>query len=245
MTRKHPAAPNGNPGSWSVVALGFLTLALAFTVRGSLSLAMPVWQSEFGWSRTFISGIAATALLVMAMVAPFAGSLVDRRGSRPLLMLGLGAIALGTGLVAIARPPATSWLLPVGFAGIGAVGFGTVAQHVVAAAIAQRVERHRGLAVGIGTAGSTAGQLLLMPVLAIVMQSGQWRMAFMILAMACLLLIPAIWLALAAGGSGTVRHQPPRAEAGRHGNLGGDLGALFRSPVFQAIFWSYTNGPGR
>ncbi|WP_458098361.1 alpha/beta fold hydrolase [Roseomonas sp. WA12] len=65
----------------SVIALGILTLALAFTVRGTLSLTMPAWQTEVGWSRGFISGTAACALLVMALPAPFAGGIAWR--SRP------------------------------------------------------------------------------------------------------------------------------------------------------------------
>src|SRR5258708_33179295 len=73
MTNQTTTDPKSSAGAWGIVVLGFMTLALAFTVRGSLSLAMPVWQSEFGWSRGFISGIAAVALLVMAVVAPFAG----------------------------------------------------------------------------------------------------------------------------------------------------------------------------
>jgi len=155
-----------------VVILGFLTLAFAFSVRGSLSLVLPAWQAEFGWSRSAISGIAAIALLVMAAVAPFAGHLVDRHGSRPLLVGGLAAIGLGVVMIIRAQPGASSWLLPLGFAGVAAIGFGTIAQHVIAAAIAQRFDRHRGLATGIGTAGSTAGQLLLMPLLAVLMQAG-------------------------------------------------------------------------
>ena len=167
MIEQIAARPKIGAGTWGVVALGFMTLALAFTVRSSLSLAMPVWQAEFGWTRGFISGIAAVALLVMAVVAPFAGGLVDRRGSRPLLLFGLAAIGIGVGLVALARPETTSWLLPIGFAGIGAIGFGTIAQYVVAAAIAQRIEQNSGdWRSGSGTAGSIAGQLLLMPVLA-------------------------------------------------------------------------------
>ncbi|SEF07136.1 Sugar phosphate permease [Rhizobiales bacterium GAS188] len=232
--------PKNSAGAWGVVALGFMTLALAFTVRGSLSLAMPVWQSEFGWSRGFISGIAAVALLVMAVVAPFAGGLVDRRGSRPLLIFGLAAIGLGVVLVAAAKPGMASWLLPVGFAGIGAIGFGTIAQHVVAAAIAQRVEQHRGLAVGIGTAGSTAGQLLLMPVLAFFMQSGELRMAFLLLAAACFLLIPVTWRALSSRRPTSTGGDQLHGEADGRKGLRNDLGTLLRSPVFHAIFWSYT-----
>ncbi|MBI1285588.1 MAG: MFS transporter [Thiobacillus sp.] len=238
---KHAAInPKNGAGAWGVVALGFMTLALAFTVRGSLSLAMPVWQSEFGWSRGFISGIAAVALLVMAVVAPFAGGLVDRRGSRPLLIFGLAAIGLGVALVAIAQPGVTAWLLPIGFAGIGAIGFGTIAQHVVAAAIAQRVEQNRGLAVGIGTAGSTAGQLLLMPVLAFFMQSGEWRTPFLLLALACFLLIPVTWRALSSRGPTSTAGDQLHGEADGRKGLRSDLGTLLRSPVFHAIFWSYT-----
>ncbi|TCQ99050.1 MFS transporter [Neorhizobium sp. JUb45] len=195
-------------GAWGGVVLGFLTLALAFTVRGSLSLAMPAWQTEFGWSRSFISGIAAAALLVIAVVAPFAGSFVDRRGSRPLLVFGLAAIGSGVVLGASAQAGSTSWLLPIGFAAIGALGFGTIAQHVVAAAITQRIEHNRGLAVGIGTAGSTAGQLLLMPALAFLMQRGEWRLAFLLLAASCFILIPVAWRVLAADGKTSTRHRP-------------------------------------
>jgi MFS family permease len=216
-----------------------MTLALAFTVRSSLSLAMPVWQVEFGWTRGFISGIAAVALLVMAVVAPFAGGLVDRRGSRPLLLFGLAAIGIGVGLVALARPETTSWLLPIGFAGIGAIGFGTIAQHVVAAAIAQRIEQNRGLAVGIGTAGSTAGQLLLMPVLAFFIQGGDWRLAFGLLAAACFLLIPVTWWALRPRRLASTTRERARGEIDGRRSLRGDLAALLRSPVFHAVFWSY------
>ncbi len=240
MTNQTTTDPKSSAGAWGIVALGFMTLALAFTVRGSLSLAMPVWQSEFCWSRGFISGIAAVALLVMAVVAPFAGGLVDRRGSRPLLIFGLAAIGLGVVLVAAARPGMASWLLPVGFAGIGAIGFGTIAQHVVAAAIAQRVEQNRGLAVGIGTAGSTAGQLLLMPVLAFFMQSGEWRMAFLLLGAACFLLIPVTWRALSSRIPSSTGGDELHGKADGSKGLRSDLGTLLRNPVFHAIFWSYT-----
>ncbi|MDO5604210.1 MAG: MFS transporter [Paracoccus sp. (in: a-proteobacteria)] len=237
MNNQTVSTSSAGSGVWGVVALGFLTLALAFTIRGSLSLAMPVWELEFSWSRSRISGIAAVALIVMALVAPFAGGVVDRRGPRALLIGGMGAIGVGMAMVAAARPDGTSWLLPLGFAGIGAIGFGAIAQHVVAAAIAQRAVQNRGLAVGIGTAGSTAGQLLLMPLLAYLMQSGEWRFAFVLLAAACFLVIPVTWLVLRPPVRAAAPVAPPPGR--QSGNVGRDLGMLLRSPPFHAIFWSY------
>jgi MFS family permease len=222
------------PAGWGLIALSFFTLAFAFTVRGSLSLALPLWQAEFGWSRSAISGIAAIALLVMATVAPFAGRAADRHGARGLLTVGLLAIGIGLVLVTIARPERMPWLLPLGFAGVAALGFGSIAQHVIAAVIAQRFDRNRGLATGIGTSGSTAGQLMLMPLLAATMQGGDWRRAFLLLAVGCLLLAPVALAMLRTA-------QPPRPiEAASPSSGDFRLASLVRNPAFQAIFWSYT-----
>src|SRR5260221_7430653 len=94
MTNQTTTDPKSSAGAWGIVVLGFMTLALAFTVRGSLSLAMPVWQSEFCWSRGFISGIAAVALLVMAVRTAFAGGVDDVCGLTPRPFFWMAAIGL-------------------------------------------------------------------------------------------------------------------------------------------------------
>ena len=236
----YPDVEGGGAARWMIVGLGFATLAFAFTVRGSLSLAMPFWQTEFGWSRGAISSIAACAMIVMALVAPFAGGIADKQGPRLLLAGGLLAIAIGLGLVMAASPGAMGWLLPLGFAGVAAVGFGAIAQHVVAAAIAQRFDRNRGLATGIGTAGSTGGQLLMMPLIAAMMQGGDWRSAFMVLTAGCILLIPLSLLLLGGSAKTSSTEYYDVAEGAHAETLATNLKTLLRSPVFHAVFWSYT-----
>ena len=42
-----------------VVALGFMALALAYSARAALSLALPIWETEMDWSRNYVSNVAA------------------------------------------------------------------------------------------------------------------------------------------------------------------------------------------
>ncbi len=110
--------------NWTIVIFGFLALSLAFSGRAALGLIMPVWQAEFDWSSSYISGVGASALFVMAMVAPFAGRLVDRRGPRFTLNLGMGLLGIGCALVAMMD---SKLMFAIGFAGFCAIGFGIVA----------------------------------------------------------------------------------------------------------------------
>ena len=61
-----------------VIALGFLALALTYSARAVLGLAMPVWETEIGWSRAFTSNVAAIALVIMAVIAPLSGIMLAR-----------------------------------------------------------------------------------------------------------------------------------------------------------------------
>ena len=45
-----------------VVALGFFALAMAYSARAVLGLAMPVWEEELHWSRSYISNVAAGSI---------------------------------------------------------------------------------------------------------------------------------------------------------------------------------------
>lgn len=220
-----------NIRKWAIVSLGFLTLALAFSSRQILGLAMPVWEVDPGWSRSFVSTGGAVALVTMAIVAPFAGNLVDRHGPRILLSGGSFLIFAGLMIVATAD---SRWVFLAGFSGVAAIGFGAVATHVVATTIALRFrEGRRGLATGIGTAGATAGQFVIVPLAAMLLQTADWRLAVGALAVAC-----AVVGVLAFAGLGRDRAEPKAVGAGDE-PLGERLRFLVRRPVFHVLFWSF------
>ncbi|MGO4834217.1 hypothetical protein AB4144_18305, partial [Rhizobiaceae sp. 2RAB30] len=105
---------------WLLVIIAFAALAVSFSVRAVLGLAMPVIEGELGWSRSFLSGVGALALLLMAFAAPFAGRIIDVSGPRLLMSAGLAAIAAGAGLVAAAQ---SAIVFIIGFGFVAAIGF--------------------------------------------------------------------------------------------------------------------------
>jgi predicted MFS family arabinose efflux permease len=123
------------------------------------------------------------------------------------------------------------WLFLLGFGVLAAIGFGTVANHVISTAVSLVFDHNRGLAVGIATAGSTAGQLLVIPVLALFLGHVGWRPCFAALAVAALVLAPVAWLLTRPA---TTRLRPPTEPLPQR------LALLARSPVFHALFWSFT-----
>ncbi len=217
-----------------VIALGFLALALTYSTRAVLGLAMPIWESELGWSREYISNVAAIALLIMAIVAPVSGVMLDRKGLRFTLLFGLVAVCISCIVVSIAK---SAWVLLIGFGVIGGVGFGIVATHVVAAAVARVYPGHVGFASGIAISGASVGQFLIVPLIAVLFGSYSWQWGFVGLAIGTAVLIPLVWF---------VPDDSPR----RKGNIDGiestqgndwktDVSKLGTSPVFHLLFWSF------
>ncbi|MFS2012694.1 MFS transporter [Azospirillum sp. CT11-132] len=217
---------------WAVVVFGFLALALAFSARATLGLVMPIWAQELGWSRSFVSGSAAAALLVMAMVAPFAGRIVDRHGVRATLTLGLSLVGIGCLIVAATS---NAYVFLFAFSGLSALGFGIVATHVVSTAIARLFDRNRGLATGIATSGATGGQFLIVPLIATVLAVFSWRWSFLAIGIGCLALIPILWWTL-----GTTEKSDAQAASERAASsLKADLRSIIRKPAFHVLFWSF------
>jgi MFS family permease len=217
---------------WLVVGFGFLALALTFSARATLGLVMPIWAQELGWSRSFVSGAAATALLVMACVAPFAGRFIDRHGVRVTLALGLALVGCGC-LIVSATSDAIAFL--VAFSGISAIGFGIVATHVVSTAIARLFDNNRGLATGIATSGATGGQFLIVPLIAVVLTTYSWRWGFLAIGIGCFALIPLLWWTLEQK-SASVAEPSSRAAAP---SLVADVSSIVRKPAFHILFWSF------
>jgi len=157
---------------WLIVAIAFVTMALAVTVRTSFSLLLPPLIDEFGWDRGLVAGAFSFGLLVSAIVSPIVGRLMDSQG--PRIVIGTGVCLMGIGLLlapAIAKP----WQLyaTLGVLVGGGANLTTYTAHSLF--LPNWFVRRRGLAISIAFSGAGAGAIVLLPWLQSIIGRDGWR----------------------------------------------------------------------
>ena len=76
---------NRNRG-WIVVAICFGVMAFTFGARSSVSMLLPIWQEELDWSGSQAARGASIVLIMMALLSPVAGNLMDRYNARLVIV---------------------------------------------------------------------------------------------------------------------------------------------------------------
>ena len=181
--RVHPA--------WIIAAVAFVALIAAAGFRAAPSALMLPLEDEFGWSRSEISIAVTVNLLLYGLTAPFAAALMARFGVRKVTTAALLLVAAGAGLSVLATAP---WMLVMTWGLLIGLGTGSMAL-VFAATIADAwFVQHRGLVVGILTAGGATGQLIFLPVVATLVETTDWRVATLVVTACALAVIPLVLL---------------------------------------------------
>ena len=217
---------------WVVVGALFLMLGIVITARNSIGLLMPFLKEDLGWSYGLVSSAGAVMLTTMALIAPLAGMMLDRHGEGPVYAIGMALAALGVGLAAFMSEP---WQLVLFIGIIGGAGFAAISPSLVSTTVAANFDRSLGLATGIATSGSTAGQIALMPLLAVLIGLLGWRSSLLIAAAAVVTTAIAVTLLIGRREIPAARPEPDRRA--RRGFL-----AVFRELARHRIFWLLAGG---
>ncbi len=219
------AALRGNPFGWLVVAICFAALMAVYATRSSIGLMMSFWEVEPGWSRELASNAGALALVLMAVVSPFAGNLIDRFGPRVVCSSGLMCVAVG---ILATSAAIRDWQLIAFYGGLIGIGSGAIAMPMVSAAVARYFERGRGLASGIGFSGATGGQLIALPVLGAMVTALGWRGTYTVLGVLTLAIVAIAWLVL---------RRPPRVPEEPDVQMLAPLRERLRYVLSSGTFW--------
>ncbi|WP_207400886.1 MFS transporter [Actinomadura roseirufa] len=185
MSRVHRA--------WPVAAVAFVALVGAAGFRSTPGVLMVPLQDEFGWSRATTSAAVSVNLVLYGLTAPFAAALMDRFGVRPVTAAALTLVAAGSGLTVFMS---ASWQLVLCWGVLVGLGTGSMAMVFAATVVNRWFHRHRGLVVGVLTAGGAAGQLVFLPLLAWLAGEHGWRPAALTVAAAALVVVPLVVLVL-------------------------------------------------
>ncbi len=156
---------------WRILAVACTVNAFAWSTRASFAAVYAAMLQDLGWSRT--QAVLGYALSWLALVpcSPLAGWLYDRLGPRVVVPLGGLALALGVAITGRAATP-LQYYLSYG----GLVGFGIAATLGPSSALLSRwFVRRRGTALGLYAAGSSAGTLLSLPLVAWLVAAYGWR----------------------------------------------------------------------
>src|ERR1700716_4247453 len=93
MRRSVGKSPTTAPGSifygWIVTAVAFVTMGIGVNARTVFSLLFPPILDEFSWPRGLTAGAFSFGFLASGILGPVLGRLMDRRGPRSVMLLGV------------------------------------------------------------------------------------------------------------------------------------------------------------
>lgn len=147
------------------------------------------FEKEFGWDRSVIALAFGISMFLYGISGPFMAALLNVIGLKKMMIASMSTLLTGIALTFIMNQ---SWQMIIIWGiiiGLGSSLFLTVLSPYVAN---HWFEKKRGLAVGILTAATATGQLILLPILAAIINSYSWRPAIgliMILSIIMLMII--------------------------------------------------------
>ncbi len=157
----------------------------------TLSIFVEPMTSEFGWSRTAISGAVSLAGVMAAVLSPMLGPLLDRHGAR--VMLALAVIATGVSVAALAYTTSIIYFY-VGYC-IARTCFAGPFDLGIYGAVNNWFLRHRAMATAISNVAMMSGLVALPLIAQFATEAGGWRTGWLAVGATVLVvgLVP-VWL---------------------------------------------------
>ena len=169
---------------WTLVFAASMGFSFFSLLVASAGIFFDPLTREFGWSRTLLSLGPSIASLLTAVLGPFLGALIDRFGSRKVVLPGLLLSIPSLAAFALANGSETQWIVLWVIFGIVGVSIKSTAW---TAAVLGVFQQSRGLALGLTLSGTALAQIVVPPVANWLIATVGWRSTF-------------VWLALGWGG---------------------------------------------
>lgn len=219
---------------WVVVIAVMLTLAIASGGRFLFGVVLKPVSDEFGWGRAEMALAVTISVIVLSLLQPVVGWLVDRYGSRPLLIAGV----VTTGLAMIPMTLVDSlWQVYVFYGVVAAFGFAATSPVNTTALVNGWFEKKRGLALSLATSGAAYGQLLIVPIATAIMLGWGWRASYLAISIALFVIVLPMTIFFV--------RDAPKQPGTRRGRGVGELDApkvSLRQAARTAAYWQLSFG---
>jgi MFS family permease len=175
---------------WWIVLTAFVCHAMNVGLMFyAWSVFLTPLAEHFG-GRAAVAGTYSATQVASALYGLAVGWIVDRRGARPVQTVG--AIVMGAGLAAVSLAD-TLPMLYLCLAGPVALGSTCIGFLPSNAAVARWFVRRRGTALGVSTAGISAGGIVLAPLSQYLIDYVGWRQAYLVLgALVVVIVLPPV-----------------------------------------------------
>lgn len=171
-----------------VLVLGTIILCVSFGVRSSLGVYMKPISIDLHWGREVFAFAIALQSLIWGLSTPLMGYLADRYGPAKLVACGGVLYAGGLYMMSQASSPADATIgigVLTGFA-LSMTGF-----PIILSVIGRRFPPNkRSLVLGIGSAGGSSGQLILVPFGQWLINENGWVTSLVLLAIMAAVIVP-------------------------------------------------------
>ncbi len=175
MTGALPPGP-ARPSAVPLVAAGFV---ISFVLVGggidTVSVFLNALGHATGWSRSMLSLAVSIGAASAALSTPLVGAAIDRYGVRVPMTVGVVLLAIGFGVLFVMRE---AWQFAAANVFLG-TGFAAAALLPFPVAVTMCVPTNTSLALGIVSAGASAGALVLAPAAQAVIDAAGWRSAYL------------------------------------------------------------------
>jgi predicted MFS family arabinose efflux permease len=171
-----------------VLLCGTIVLLLSYGIRTSFGIYLQPMSADLGWGREVFALAIAVQNLMWGVAQPIAGAIADRYGAGRVVAVSGALYVVGLYLASQVTTPAEFTFSAGILIGIGLSG---TAFPVVMAVVARSVsEKRRSLFLGIGAAGGSSGQVLVIPLGGIFLDGYGWSIALLMMAVMAMAMVP-------------------------------------------------------
>ncbi|MBL8594526.1 MAG: MFS transporter, partial [Devosia sp.] len=214
---------------WVVVAAGAVITCVAMGAMFALPVYLQPMAEDTGWSRAGISAAMTVGFIVMGVSGFVWGTLSDRIGARPVVLMA--TVLLGAGLL-LASQAHDLLIFQFAYGGLVGAAGGAYFAPIISATLGW-FDKNRSLAVSLVSIGGGIAPMVITPFASYLIETNGWRSAMLSIAIGALIVI--VLAAMLIRRAPTVTEPAPTPTAAAQPKQGAMGWSALRTPQFIVL----------